>query len=365
MRTLIAPTAIAAAFITFGLVAPAGAAELHYKWKKGDTHRFRYEADSTVKVNLPGLGAMMGAAGGGPGMNMKTDTVFSEKVLKVRANGTAEIELTVERLDMYQGANKIASLDKIPARARKLKAEVDTKGRAKFYEMVTVYMKDDQVYVGIHKAEVGPNRASASATAGDHTVEVVASIDPKTGRVEAQMKVTEKKPKLEKVKIKKEDQGVDVLPKEIFEMMVLPDGDFGEGTTTMKTPFGDFTATVTSNEGGKLSFTTKTAMAAKVSEEQAEETAADVDESAGAAGGMPDLGAMMGGLGNMGGGNGRADHDKPVGSSAAMKVDADVTTKFDVKKGRLLDMSGTIGTRMSIGGMGDIDTNTKFTLTRL
>ena len=40
--------------------------ELEYKWKKGQTHRFNFEADTQVEMKMGGaMGGMMGGAMGG------------------------------------------------------------------------------------------------------------------------------------------------------------------------------------------------------------------------------------------------------------------------------------------------------------
>ena len=58
---------------------------LEYKWKKGETHRFEFEADNQIEMKLGGaLGGMMGGAlggGGGMGATLRLGT-FSQKVVK-------------------------------------------------------------------------------------------------------------------------------------------------------------------------------------------------------------------------------------------------------------------------------------------
>ena len=47
----------------------------------------------------------------------------------------AEVELTIESMDLYQGTRKLPALKKIPIAARKVKATVDRKGRATFHSV--------------------------------------------------------------------------------------------------------------------------------------------------------------------------------------------------------------------------------------
>ena len=54
--------------ITMLAAGSVHAAELEYKWKKGDTHRFEFEADNQVEMKLGGaMGGMMGGMMGGGG----------------------------------------------------------------------------------------------------------------------------------------------------------------------------------------------------------------------------------------------------------------------------------------------------------
>lgn len=349
--------------ITMLAAGSVHAAELEYKWKKGDTHRFEFEADNQVEMKLGGamggmMGGMMGGggAGGGIGAKIKTRSTFSQKVVKVLANGTAEIDFVVEKLDMFQGGKKIGSITEVPPQARKVRAEIDKKGKAKFYKMVTVYMKDDQVYVGVKQE--GKYGASGKARMGDQSIEIVASVDPKTGRVEAKMEVKKHKPKLKKVKVKKEDPGVDILPKDILHMMQLPDGPVPtSGSHQIKMPIATVNLSVNSWKNNVLDYRTKIGMDAKMQ--------APADDEGGQGGGMPGMGGGMPGMGGgmpgMGGGGGSGGKS---GASMSTKMKGTVDVQFDVGKGRLLSMKGDMTNTTSLGGMGSMKTATQFTLTR-
>ena len=228
MRRASSRLAAAVLLVTAG---SASALELNYKWKKGDVHRFRYEDDSTMEMKMPGGMGMpgmqmpgMNMGAGGMTVQMKVQSVFSQKVLAVRPDGTAEVELTLEKLDFRQGDQSVTALKQIPPAARKVKAEVDRKGHAKFFRMVTLYVQEGRTMVGVHNLKAGPHGASASMSAGDMRVDVVAAVDPKTGSVTLAMQEKKVPPALKAVTIKEEDPAVDVIPKDIFEMMVLPEG---------------------------------------------------------------------------------------------------------------------------------------------
>lgn len=352
------PRSLAAALVLFS-AGSASAVELNYQWKKGDVHRFQYEDDSTIEMQMPGgMGGMnmqmpgMDMGAGGMKMRMKVQSTFSQKVLAVRPDGTAEMELTLEKMDLIQGDKRVTTIDKIPAAAKKVKAEVDRKGHAKFYRMVTVYMQEGRTVVGVHNASVGPRGASASMTAGDTRVDVVAAVDPKTGSVSLAM--DEKKappPALKAVKVKEEDPGVDVLPKQIFEMMVLPEGDMTPGgRVEVTTPMGAMAMTLAEmdNTVAQLHTTVaqKTVVPAGAGSEQA---SGDEDEGSAQAnmGGM-NMGGMDSGAGAMG-----------------MKMDIDVTSGFDVAAGRLIRIEGSQTLDQSSGGMGGMKTHSRFALQRL
>ena len=354
-----ASRSLAAALVLFAS-GSASAVELNYQWKKGDVHRFQYEDDSTIEMKMPGMGGMGGMGGmqmpgmdmgkGGMNVRMKVQSVFSQKVLAVRPDGTAEVELTLEKMDLVGGDKRVTTLDKIPAAAKKVKAEVDRKGNAKFYKMVTVYIQEGRTVVGVHNLKAGPRGASASMTAGDTRVDVVAAVDPKKGTITLAME--EKKappPALKAVKIKEEDPSVDVLPKQIFDMMVLPEGDMTPGGRyEVTTPMGAMATTLAEIENNLAQMRTTVAQKTEVPAEAAGESelggadveSGDEDEggSAQAMGGM-DMGGMNMGAGmDMGGG--KPGKGGGSGASMGMNVDVDVTTGFDVAAGRLVRIEG-------------------------
>lgn len=355
---------LAAALVLFAS-GSASAVELNYQWKKGDVHRFQYEDDTTMEMKMPGGMGGMGGMGmqmpgmdmgkGGMNVRMKVQSTFSQKVLSVRPDGTAEVELTLEKMELVSGDKRTTTLDKIPAAAKKVKAEVDRKGNAKFYKMVTIYIQEGRTVVGVHNLKAGPRGASASMTAGDTRVDVVASVDPKSGTVSLRM--DEKKappPALKAVKIKEEDPAVDVLPKQIFEMMVLPEGDLAPGGRyEVTTPMGAMATTLAEIENNVAQMRTTVAQKTEVPAEAGEESelgGADVESGDEDEGGAQAMGGM-----DMGG----------AGGAMGMKVDVDVSTGFDVAAGRLVRIEGTQVMDQSSGGMGGMKVRSRFSLQRL
>ena len=379
-----ASRSLAAALVLFAS-GSASAVELNYQWKKGDVHRFQYEDDSTIEMKMPGgMGGMPGMqmpgmemGQGGMNVRMKVQSVFSQKVLSVRPDGTAEVELTLEKMDLISGDKRTTTLDQIPPAAKKVKAEVDRKGNAKFYKMVTVYIQEGRTVVGVHNLKAGPRGASASMTAGDTRVDVVAAVDPKKGTITLAME--EKKappPALKAVKIKEEDPSVDVLPKQIFDMMVLPEGDMSPGGRyEVTTPMGAMATTLAEIENNMAQMRTTVAQKTEVPAGEgevgaAEQESGDGDEggSAQAMGGM-NMGGGMPGMGGMNMGGGMPGMGSGSGNDASlamgMKVDLDVTSGFDVAAGRLVRIEGTQVTDQSMGGMGGMKVHSRFSLQRL
>lgn len=381
MRRLVFGTALAMGVSTL----PAAAVELNYKWKKGDVHRFQYEDVTTMAMEMSGMGDM------GPGKEPVTlKSVFSEKVLKVGKDGKADVELTIEKMEVSQGDRKMAMLDKIPPAARVVKAEIDKKGHAKFFRMVAVYVQDDTVFLGVPKAEVSKNGASLKASGMGIQVELVASVDPKTGAVTSSLKYSDPPPPvLKKVEIKEDAQHVDVVPKEILEMMVLPDGDMAEGAhQTLDTMVGKMETIVGKVQGNVAKVQMKMGgkeVGTKTAQEATENTPGEGGEEAGD--GMPSMPGMPGGMPGMRGMPGMPGMPTGVSPMPGMKpkmpgqhakggqgdgapnmgmqMDADITVSFDVAAGKLLKMEGTTDSNMSMGGMGSVKIHSTPKLTRL
>ena len=377
------------------MASPALAVELNYQWKKGDVHRFQYEDDATFELQMPGM-QMPGLGAGGMKSRMKVQSVFSQRVLSVRPDGTAEVDLTLEKLEFKQDGTRISMIDKIPPSARVVKAEVDRKGRAKFYRMVRIYVQEERVVVASQDLRsrlqvdgaTGVTRSGSTAIAGDTRVEMVASFDPRTGTVTTSVtetKVPEKQPKkqpvMRAVEVKEEDPGVDVIPRQIFEMLRLPEGEVTPGGRySMSSPFGQmevrFSAvknavtrihtTLNARQGPVPANGGRAMASARLEEEDTYEKEDDTDEKEDAEeGDAPGEDSEMGAGMAMGGLTGRAGmvtglEGNPV-SMGGMRMDVDVTSGFDVATGRLLGIEGTQSMELQMG----IKTSSRFSLRRL
>jgi hypothetical protein len=218
------------------------------------------------------------------------------------------------------------------------------------------------------------------------------------------MKTTERPPPaLKKVAIKQEDPGVDVLPKQIFDMMVLPEGSMEPGSRVdVVMPLGNVSVEMAAMEGkiakirsrmdgnkvqadgtgaqpvvhARGSSKQKAAVVhASAEGDDMEMGAGDTEDPDAEMGAMPsgdmnmgmnmNMGSMnMGGM-NMGGPAGGEDMAAGGVASAGMKMDFDVTCGFDVGAGKLMTLSGTMASDMSMGGMGGVKVKSRFSLKRV
>src|SRR4051794_40556159 len=107
-------------FLTWSRLAAAG--ELAYKWKKGDAHQFHFTSKTKLNVTMgqipgapaagmPGMDMVQGMMGGGGGSGMNADIDmtcdFTEKILSVKPDGTADVELLINQLTIAQDGQPI------------------------------------------------------------------------------------------------------------------------------------------------------------------------------------------------------------------------------------------------------------------
>lgn len=346
------------AALLLGWVESAHALDLAYKWKVGEQHRFRYE--EKTQLAMSGMMGSMMMPGGDGALRMTVRSAFGEKVLKVRPDGSADILLSIDLLTIEQsGGSAVNCLNLVPAASRKVRAIVDRKGHVRFERMITVYQHDGRYYVG-GRIVAGPGGLSATASARGpqgEKVEVFGSVDPKTGRVEAGARVTKGQPAPQPPLITAEDPAIDVLPRRLFDLMVLPDGDLLPGTAVeVANPLGALRVIAEPMTGPVASVRVSTAAAATVvAPNQPAEQRGPAPSEGGL--GMPGIPQGMGMP--MGGGMPEPGTPPPApeagGVSTAMQMEADVKLRFDTALGRLIDVSGAVNTSTGMGnaaGMG-------------
>ncbi len=388
--------------LTFAVIAalllcgsPAFAVELLYTWNQGDVHRFQYEDQTRMEVAMPGMGGMgiqmpgMSAGGGGVSVDMAVRTTFAMKIRSVDAAGNADAELLVEKLTVLAGGQVLGTLDQLPEEARRARATIDRKGRVVFKRLLTVYFADDQVYVAVRADEKGLSATGGVRTEeGEITLDAVAGIDRKTGKVTASASIKDKPTALTRTRVKEDTPKVDTLPAALFDLLVLPDGDLLPGSTvTMKTPMTSMAVAMGKLDAGiaDLTFKSRTdtaevpgkaAPAPAATEEEDEEDgfgdADDGDDMGDDMGGMGMGGMGMGGMGmgmGMGGmATGGTRAQAPAAGTDAPPTatfDVDVASRFDTGAGKLLDVEGSVDTSMDMAGMGKTRITSRFKLQRL
>lgn len=339
------------ALLSLLLVAStAHAVELNYTWTKGDVHRFAYADDSTINLSMMGMPSAP--------MRISVTSTFSEKILGVRPDGSADVELTVEKLDVKQGGKSVATIDLLPAASRKVLAVVDRKGRFTFERMVSVYLSNNQPSLVV-SGSAGPGKASATASSNGTTLKVVAAYDPKTGRLSASGSVTqtEEKAPEAKAEIREEDPHVDALPKQLLALMILPDGDLEPGATmTVRSMLGDLSFGLAPLEAKtaklrvRLDGNDVQLGAGKVKATNPNDgTTTELGEDP-----PPDMAMGMPGMPGMG-----------AQPTAGAQQNVDLLGTFDLGKGRLLGVEGAVSQTMSMGGMGGLTVAGTFSLKRL
>ena len=362
-------------FLFVGLVVlfsnTAAAVELNYQWKKGSIYRF--DASSNDVVSMQGM--------------MKVEQTFnthSEFALKIDgvSKGVASGTLAIERFSVETAdGRKMAGLDDIPKGALKSLVEIDRKGRFKFKEIVYLVINDegDNLLVS---SKMGPNSASSSARVDGEEVTVYAQFDPKTGALSGGYTTKKVAKKKKKVAVKQDATKVDVLPTQFLEMLRLPDGSVDSGADVRMDMPGmasvevNITIVELSPARAKLRTKVETKM-----ETGAVATAAqdDADDDMGEGEGnddedampaMPGMGGMPGmGMPGMGGGLGApAPSGAPGGAGGAggapqMQMNGDFHTDFNVAKGMLDSLEGTLSTTIDVAGMMKITNRSKLKMT--
>ncbi|HEY3444899.1 MAG TPA: hypothetical protein VGK67_00990 [Myxococcales bacterium] len=351
-RALLALLALVA---VLGAVAPAGAAELAYTWKKGSTYRF--EAQSRDDVSM-----------GGMGMDLKfafvTRSRFALTVDAVAKDGTAQGKVVVESFEVKTADGKpVAGLEGLPKDALFSLLEIDRKGRFKLKQRVWVVVDDDGQTLLV-SGSASPNSVSASGQAGGEQVTLHASFDPKTGKLAAGYDVKKIAQNKKKIAVTEDKPKVDVLPAQFLALLELPEGPVASGGGAMQLANPNVASgTKVSVEVLELTaerarLKTRVASATQTNTAPADEAApTEASASAGGddeGGGMPaatGMGMAIPGMGAMPGMPGAAAPGDAPPMTMGLKVSGDFVTVFDVKAGMLTGLEGTLSTDTNAAGM--------------
>ncbi len=218
------------------LVCSAETVEFAYTFTKGDMQEFLVKSRSKLSFKAPMMGEIS--------MDMAGETGFTMEILKVRADGVAVVKFTVNRLAMAEGSGELKKVGDIPPQAREILALMDRFGRIRFLKRVRITMNSEgkREFVVIQKASADVDGmkvdVEASAKAGDEEVTLKASVDFSTGKIEASVEV-KKTPeeKAKEVAAVNEAPGMDLFPKELFDILKMPDQPMTVGQAiTVKLP---------------------------------------------------------------------------------------------------------------------------------
>jgi hypothetical protein len=352
----------------------ASAVTLRYTWKPGATQRFT--AHSTDHIRMSGMGVDVE-------QELQTDVTFGLKIDKVTPQGVAHGQLIIESFSTKDDSGRVlAGLDSVPKGALRSLVEIDRQGNFKFKEVVYLVITQDGATTLV-SGTVGPHSATASATAGDEQVTVYAEFDPKTGALKGgyDLKKVAAQKKRKKVAVKQDATKVDLLPTQLLELLRLPEGDVTQGSkfsVALPTVKLSGEAVAVSAKAAEVRVQVSSAVdtgaveraaAADAADDADGDDAADEDDDAPAGGmagmaGMPGMEGMpgMAGLPGMGGG---AAGGAGGPATAKMKVDGDFTTHFDVAKGMLQKVEGTLNSQLQVGGMMTMTTASQLSLRAL
>lgn len=292
-----------ASFIAALMAPEAEGVELLYTWNLGEHHRFRYQ-DATIFSMAGSLGESV------PPLRFGTETIFSETVLSVAADGSATVNLTVESLAIQIEGRTIATLAELPDDVCEFEAQVDRRGNVSFTRRVTAWLSNDTVYLTTgHEAET---RAGWR---------VFTTVDAHTGRITRRVATG--------MRLPEDAMPVETLPVDLFEMLMLPEGDLDRGETQhFSVPGLDITTTLNTVTGAVADLSLK------------------VGTSLGAAVAM---GAQAVGL--------------PDESGA--DSEANLNVAFDTRAGRLLSVGGNFTLKAGLGDMGGVTIDSALSLVRL
>ena len=246
----VAPTYAEAAAQPAVEVAPSGNVyQLRYAWQRGDVRRFRYHEAADIRSSM-GMGGDMAFR-----LDVASELVL--RVLEVERDGWAKVSLELQAFTLSSAGQSVLNLAAIPDRARVVTAWISPRGEIVFANDVFVVMGESAVRVVISDdARRSRAEASARATAriGDQTFSIAASVSADGGTVTAGAQLSARD---RVTHVRDEDTTLDVIPRELLRMIVLPDDALAVGgRVAMTTPLGNATVTVRELGQGQLGYDT-------------------------------------------------------------------------------------------------------------
>ena len=196
---------------------------LQYAWRTGEKHSYFYRESGTISMSM----AMEGMPMGGPvsrGMNVEiqSESNFDLLINEVDSYGWAYATLHIKNFYLIANGKRLNAISSLPREGRVVAAAISPSGEIHFARKMFMVVKEGQAYVMV-SGEAKIQRASASASAkvsdGETEISVSGSVSIENGTISARIESREEKKVIQSAK---SEEGMDILPKDIFRMLILP-----------------------------------------------------------------------------------------------------------------------------------------------
>jgi hypothetical protein len=318
----------------FTLSTYSFAVELNYKWKVNSAYTYGATITDNISTSMMGMNVQE---------KYVTTVDFVLAISSVDMEGTATGIIYLVNFNVKDSKGiTVASLLNLPKKAVKSEVKVDKKGNFTFLkklQLVTTPTSNALVY-----ANVSENSASAGAEIDGEKVEVYAEFDPKTGKMKAGYSATTiSKPK--KVDVKEDEQSdeIDIIPYDLLQFLILPDGDV-KMNDKIEVRAGMYTV----NEVVKTLTATQAVIGQKISTDK------NADMFEGSAKGESEEGSFD--MGTFGGTDGM-DLDTEdqaaisMTNSMAPAISGELVSTFDVANGQFINSKGVITSTIDTMGV--------------
>jgi hypothetical protein len=318
----------------FTLSTYSFAVELNYKWKANSAYTYGATITDNISTSMMGMNVQE---------KYLTTVDFVLAISSVDMEGTATGTLYLVNFNVKDSKGlTVASLLNLPKNAVKSEVKVDRKGNFTFLkklQLITTPTSNALVY-----ANVNENGGSAGAEVDGERVEVYAEFDPKTGKMKAGYSATTiSKPK--KVEVKEDEQSdeIDIIPYDLLQFLILPDGDV-KMNDKIEVRAGMYTV----NEVIKTLTATQAVIGQKISTDK------NADMFEGSAKGESEEGSFdMGTFGGTDGMDLDAEDQAAISmtNSMAPTMNGELVSIFDVANGQFINSKGVITSTIDTMGV--------------
>ena len=318
----------------FTLSTYSFAVELNYKWKANSAYTYGATITDNISTSMMGMNVQE---------KYLTTVDFVLAISSVDMEGTATGTLYLVNFNVKDSKGlTVASLLNLPKNAVKSEVKVDKKGNFTFLkklQLITTPTSNALVY-----ANVNENGGSAGAEVDGERVEVYAEFDPKTGKMKAGYSATTiSKPK--KVEVKEDEQSdeIDIIPYDLLQFLILPDGDV-KMNDKIEVRAGMYTV----NEVIKTLTATQAVIGQKISTDK------NADMFEGSAKGESEEGSFdMGTFGGTDGMDLDAEDQAAISmtNSMAPTMNGELVSTFDVANGQFINSKGVITSTIDTMGV--------------